>query len=267
MKKTDLIPPVITRYLYRRSGLASNTWSGDYASWEEALKHSDGYDGLEIMERVKAATLKVKNGEAAFERDSVLFDRIEYNWPLLASLLWAAAQQEGVLNVLDFGGSLGSAYFQNRKFTAGLNKTRWNVVEQEHMVECGNELFRNEELIFYASIENCVKAEHPTVFLFSSVLQYLRNPYETIESAMESRPMFIIVDNTPFLEKGNDRITIQKVNPKIYKASYPCWFFNQGRFLDFFRALYTNVAEFESDSSVRPGGDQVAYHGFLFRRR
>ena len=70
----------------------------------------------DILDKVLAATLKVKQGQAVFERDSVLFDEIEYSWPLLAGLMWAAASNGGKLNVLDFGGALGSSYYQNRKF-------------------------------------------------------------------------------------------------------------------------------------------------------
>lgn len=33
------------------------------------------------------ATLKVKRGEAVFERDSVLFDEIQYSWPVTAALI------------------------------------------------------------------------------------------------------------------------------------------------------------------------------------
>ena len=81
--------------------------SGDYHSWDEALASSAGYDSEIILEKTRAALLKVKNGEAAYERDSVLFDEIEYAWPLLAGLMWVAARCQGTLNVLDFGGSLG----------------------------------------------------------------------------------------------------------------------------------------------------------------
>ena len=89
-----LAPPVVTS-IYRRmkdGGGANDTqmtrkaygWSGDYTSWQEAKKEATGFDHPAILEKVKNALLKVKNGEAAHERDSVLYDRIQYSFPLLA---------------------------------------------------------------------------------------------------------------------------------------------------------------------------------------
>mgnify|MGYP001500873774 CR=1 FL=1 len=48
----------------------------------------------------------VKNGEAVYERDLVLFDYIEFYWPVLSGVMWVAARNNGRLNVLDYGGSL-----------------------------------------------------------------------------------------------------------------------------------------------------------------
>ena len=56
---------------------------------------------------------KVKNGETVYERDSVIFDQIEYSWPVLTGLMCAAAQNSGCLKVLDFGCSLGSSNLEN----------------------------------------------------------------------------------------------------------------------------------------------------------
>ena len=59
-----------------------------------------------ILGKVLEATLKVKNGEAVYERDLVLFDHIEFYWPVLSGLMWVAARNNGRLNVLDYGGTL-----------------------------------------------------------------------------------------------------------------------------------------------------------------
>jgi putative methyltransferase (TIGR04325 family) len=91
-------------------GSKNNTsFEGSYNTWQEADAHCNGYDNMDILEKVLFATLKVKNGEAVYERDSVIFDQIEYSWPVLTGLMWAAAQNSGCLKVLDFGGSLGSS--------------------------------------------------------------------------------------------------------------------------------------------------------------
>ena len=121
--------------------------------------------------------MKVKNGEAVYERDSVLFDEIEYAWPGLAGLMWSRLRCGGTLNVLDFGGSLGSTYFQNRAFLSVLPGVRWNIVEQSRHVETGKAWFEDDRLRFYPDIADCLADTQPNVVLLSNVLQYLEHPY------------------------------------------------------------------------------------------
>ena len=95
-------------------GSENNTsFEGSYSTWQEADALCNGYDNMEILEKILSATLKVKNGEAVYERDSVIFDQIEYSWPVLTGLMCAAAQNSGCLKVLDFGCSLGSSNLEN----------------------------------------------------------------------------------------------------------------------------------------------------------
>src|ERR1700710_2101728 len=100
-------------------------WKGGYKNWQDAGNSSYHYDDAEILEKVKQALIKVRNGEAVFERDSVLFSEIQYSWPLLSALLWIITINKGKLKVADFGGSLGSTYFQNRKFLLGASVLQW----------------------------------------------------------------------------------------------------------------------------------------------
>ena len=72
----EILPPVIIRNI---TGLFYG-WYGNYKSWEEATKRSIGYDDVQILNKVKDALMKVKNGEAIYERDSVLFDKIRYSF-------------------------------------------------------------------------------------------------------------------------------------------------------------------------------------------
>ncbi len=64
--------------------------------------------------------LKVKRGEAVYERDSIVLEKFQYSWPLTSGLLYAATMSNSKLNVLDFGGSLGSSYYQNRNYLKGI---------------------------------------------------------------------------------------------------------------------------------------------------
>jgi putative methyltransferase (TIGR04325 family) len=242
-------------------------WYGDFKSWEEAQHHSMGYDAENILNQVKTSILKVKNGEAVYERDSVIFDKIEYSWELLSALMWIAAQNNGNLHIIDFGGSLGSTYYQNRVFLDSLSKVSWNIVEQPNYVKAGIESFQDEQLHFYTSFDECYQKskEKINTILFSSVLQYLKNPYEILQNSLSPNIEFIIIDRTGFTLNDKERITVQKVPDRIYDATYPCRFFNEKEFISHFeKHHYRIIFDF---NLLDCANIRSKYKGFVFRKR
>lgn len=210
-------------------------WSGDYKTWVEAKNLCTGYEDENILEECKNALLKVKKGEAVYERDSVIFNEIQYSWGLLAGLQKTAMENKGKLCVLDFGGSLGSTYFQNRNFLSSVEDLKWCVVEQENFVDVGTNNFENVQLKFFHTVEECFLKYKPNVILLSGVLQYLENPYDWINKFISYNINTIIIDRTSFFNGENDIITLQNVPEEIYSASYPCWFFQKQKFLNAFK--------------------------------
>jgi putative methyltransferase (TIGR04325 family) len=258
-----ITPPIFLDIFRRR--ISKYGFFGNFLTWKDAVNASTGYNTNEIIKKVKHSLLKVKSGKAIYERDSVLFDKIHYSWPLLAGLLWIASQKGNRLNLIDFGGSLGSSYFQNRKFLMHLKELKWNIVEQKKMVECGKKYFENEHLNFYYNLVDCIKEHKPNAILLSSVIQYIEKPYNLLKRIINYKFDFIIIDRTPFIKTNNDRLTVQKVSPKIYKASYPAWFFSETKFLKSFEGRYELIEEFDvlgKDKANIPS----RYKGFIFRR-
>ena len=242
-------------------------FSGDYADWETASAHASGYDSVSILEQVEQAMLKVKVGEAVFERDSVLFDEVQHSFPVAAGLLRAAAENGNQLAVLDFGGSLGSSYFQCREFLSVLPSLKWGVVEQEHFVRCGQRSFETAQLRFFYTIAECLQQAAPNVALLSSVLQYLPQPYHVLDELMNSRVSYIVIDRTPFSDHETNFITVQHVPPSIYVASYPCWVFGKQLFLDKFRGRYKVIAHFDSsDGNAIAKGREFTFGGMILRQ-
>ena len=250
----DWLPPALLRLLRKMHRGGGITFEGPFATWDEAVRMSSGYDSQEILDKVLAATLKVKNGEAAYERDSVIFNEVHYAWPVAAGLMWAAAQDGGRLSVLDFGGSLGSSYFQNRQFLEGLQNVRWSIVEQTHFVKVGKQYIQDERLRFYETIDECVKTEKPNVVLLSSVLQYLEKPYDFFELLLNIDADSLIIDRTPFLNSDADDLVKVQVTPSsIYSAAYPLWFFKKSNFVRLAISHgYETKAEFDALDRLDP---------------
>jgi putative methyltransferase (TIGR04325 family) len=245
----NLLPPIVLEVWkdIQNSRKRDFDLTGDYPSWNEAVAASTGYDSKRILEKTKAALLKVKNGEATYERDSVLFDEIQYTWPLLAGLMWVAAQSKGRLNVLDFGGSLGSTYYQNRAFLRDLPEVQWNIIEQPAHVNVGKEYFEDDVLKFFPNIETCLSETKPNVILLSSVLQYLESPYKILNKLLDLPCDYVIIDRTPFWDGSTDRLCVQQVPPSIYTASYPVWIFSEQIFLQYIQQRnFEIISEFQS---------------------
>lgn len=259
---------LIKKQLAKRENGKNLMWSGNYATWQDAQKQCIGYDDDLILETCKNALLKVKNGEAVYERDSVIFDKIQYSWALSATLAKAALENNGKLCVLDFGGSLGSTYYQNKDFLSAVQELKWCIVEQPHFVSCGRENFENEQLRFYYSIEECLQHHQPDVILLSGVLSYLEDPHTWMQKFIKLNASYIIIDRTAVIEGHRDMLTIQKVPDSIYAASYPCWLFNRNKLVESVVPRYSLTAE---DADFLGGtadieGIRAKWNIFLFKK-
>jgi putative methyltransferase (TIGR04325 family) len=100
------------------------------------------------------------------------------------------------------------------------------------------------------------------VIVLSSVLQYIEEPFKLLEIIKTLPCKYLIIDRTPFI-KGKNRITIQRVNPKIYKGSYPCWFFSETEFLNFMTGSYKMITEF---TSLDRANIQSEFKGYIFEK-
>jgi putative methyltransferase (TIGR04325 family) len=246
----------------------NNLWSGDYHSWKEAEAHCTGYDNAAILDQVEKAVKQVVRGEAAFERDGVAFKTLVYS-PHLKRAFEEVYEKKGApISVLDFGGSLGSLYFQYKDLLDGKIES-WNVVEQSHFAERGRSEFENEVLKFFMNMDELLATKRADVLILASVICYLENPSYWIGKFIETGIEHIIIDRTAFIQGNSDRLTIQQVPDAIYSASYPAWFLNEEKFLmawlkeyDVFREIPSTI---EGTSSI----DELAcYHkGFYLRKK
>jgi putative methyltransferase (TIGR04325 family) len=259
----EVTPPILLRFC--KSVLPTKRMlSGNYGTWKEALAHSSGYDNPLIVDRVRAALVRVKKGEKACERDSVVFDTKQYFFPVLAALLRAALNAEGTLKVLDYGGSLGSSYFLYRDILKPARNLDWHIVEQAAFVEIGKREFENDELRFFGSHEESLGTETPDIVLFSSVLQYLEHPHSALAAILEASPGFVLIDRTPFHEGVSDMLAVQNVPTEIYKASYPSWIFGARLKNELAKHGFRALTEWDCDEgAVKMSGFTARYRGLL----
>lgn len=243
-------------------------WFGNYKTWQEVKRECDGYDTDNILNKVKESVLKVRNGEAVYERDSVLFDEVQYSLELIEA--FKNSIKDNQLHVVDFGGSLGSTYFQHKELFKDIKDLKWAVVEQKHFVEYGKNDIAINHLTFHFTIDEALQNLKPHVLLASSVIPYFEKPYVLIQQLLKYNFKYIIIDRTAFIDDNEERITKQIVPEFIYKASYPAWFLNEEKFLKAFSNQYELLrcfpSAFDADG-ILEDGKRVYRKGFYFRKK
>lgn len=241
------------------------SFGGKYDTWELALKECSGYDSGIIFEKVKKAAIAVRDGKASFERDGYLFYEKQTNFPILAILL-SIYLEMGELKVLDFGGSLGSMYFQHKDRLKQLgDKLKWTVVEQPHFVEFGKKELSDKILDFEYEIRD---ADECNCILFGSSLHYIKNYRDYLSEALQRKCEYVILDKTPVSNK--EWISVERVHEPIYEGSYPFYVFDKQQIcgehgmLRDYELVESWVPEIGTEFMV--GNRKAVFESFLFRK-
>lgn len=252
---------IISHILYKDK--SKYGFSGYYSSWESAEIDCDGYDSDKIFQKAIISAVAVKNGEAAYERDTCLFYEKEYNYSLVAYINKALLDsKDSSKEIVDFGGAFGSTYQQNKDLFP--NDIKWTVVEQEHFVKYGKEHFTDEHLSFEYTIDNVTSK---TCVLCSGSLQYIMNYKEYLDLMIKHGFMYIIIERTSVSDK--EWIMIQNVQEPIYDASYPLYVFKEDEFIKHFTSKnYRLIDSWTSlvDGIVEYAGSTVREKSFVFKK-
>lgn len=205
---------------------------GRFPSYEAAKQECEGYGAETIFNKVKIAALEVKAGNACYERDGYLFYQKDFYLQLVAVLL-EIYLKERTLTIVDFGGSLGSTYYQNKeKLLPYINNFCWNIIEQKHFVEWGKENLEDSVLKFKYSLDevdeyNCV--------LFGSSLQYLENYKGYLKEISRKKCKYVIIDRVTV--SNEEWVSIEYVHEPIYEAAYPVMIFDEQKLIKFVEQL------------------------------
>lgn len=244
----ELLPAAALRAIRSSRQPVGIQFQGDYGDWDKAVHASDGYDSAEILRKICDSEIAVQKGQAVDARDGVVFEHMQFSFPVLAALGRAAHPLSRPLRVVDFGGALGGSYRQYKAFYG--ERAEWAIVEQPDMIRLGQERFSDGEIRFFSSLAAALSAMSADVVLLSSALQYLREPYTLLEEIARSRVEHLVIDRTPCRSGERDILTVQRVPAEIYAASYPCWIFSRQRLESAFGRHFKTLASFSDASGI-----------------
>lgn len=271
----NLLPPYFTQFVrFCRSAIKSLASSDEKIGFKYGFENFsqsviylrsigfDGYQESEFIEKLTAAARTVRDGISPYERDSVVFNSPHYSWPLVTALLLSTDQKNSI-SVLDYGGGLGTTYWQNRRFLDSKSiKISWKILEQEALVKIGREEFSNIELGFINELGEL--KEVPQLVIFGSSICYLPDPYEVMKQIFNLGPEFIVLDRTPFVSGSDDLFAVQFVPPSIYKAALPIVSLSEEKFSIFMKTEYDFMANWTCE--MQPDPNSIAM-GFLWKKR
>ncbi len=218
MIKRILRPLIPLRLRHARRALFGWRWfRGRYSTWPEAQANAMGYDHPAILDKVLRATLEVKAGRAGYERDSCLFPERVVEQGLIQALQGVAGDNDRRLRVIDFGGSLGSSYWQHRPELDAMSEVKWDVVEQAHFVDAGRRFVQNDRLRFFTSIDEAEQATSHQVLLASGAVQFLPDPHGFLDDIVGRRFPWLVLHNLPLHDGEPDYLMVEHVPPSIYR--------------------------------------------------
>ena len=190
---------------------------GPYKTFKEAKKNSVGYESPIILDKIKKAFIKTLDGKFIYERDGSNF-LVKPEKLYIRNILKKYLKENST--IIDFGGSLGSNYINNKDLFTKKNK--YKIVEQINFVKQGNLLKKkyNLPIDFYSDL-NEIKSK-VDIFILSSVLHYLEDITFLFEFINRTKPEILIIDRTAFTfrKKNNWWIQYEKSYYKI-PISYP----------------------------------------------
>ncbi len=238
-------------------------FSPEKKNWSIALENSKSYEDNIIAEKIIKTYEQIENYNIEFyERDGILFKQ-KFDEVVLLNFLNENIKPGKFVEVLDFGGSLGSRFFSNYNYI-NKNNIIWNVVEQNKFVEYGKNKLQKKNLRFYYSIDECLKTKNIDCVIFSGSLQYLEKYDETLKYINKSKISSVFIDFLTVSNFKNHKIFVQNIPKKIYKSSYPIRIFSKNKFINEIKNLEFDVELKDRKRTVFYGFD---YYSFILKNK
>ena len=238
------------------------SYSGPFKNWK-SLNNSNSYDKSNLQEYLFKQAKQVWENKEVYERDGHIFKTIHRSWHVSLSILEISKSlNKSNIKVCDFGGGYGTSYIENKflinKFSIEFD---WNIIELKELVQNAKQIVPENKIKFFDDIDKHLY--EADILLFGSSLQYLENPYSTLDKCINKiKPKYIIFDRTGFSSNKNDEIFLQNVNLR-YKASYPAWIFSENKFLEHLNKMeYIKIDSWRSNQIPK---SKQTFMGYLFK--
>lgn len=257
-------PPLIWDAASRvRRRAVPAVFDGPLTSWAEAEALATGWESPAIVDKTLALSLKMRDGEIAFQQDTLVHERVTYSPTILAFLARASATGTP-LDIIDFGGSLGTNYYQNRAIIApaeARGSLKWRVVELPKTVALGRKHFANETLRFYDDWQSAADEAHDPKMLFTGSFQCVPDPLTLLDEVAGRHIPLIAFDRLLVSPAAAHEVYVQRPPARYYAATMPVWCFSRSAFEAEMAARgYDLIAEFEQVT-------QFAHVGLIFAHR
>jgi putative methyltransferase (TIGR04325 family) len=246
----------------------SSMWSGSYPDWETAALscRTTTLEGqLCAYERALTAVL---DGQALFERDSLLQHRPVTCWPLMLALRDLQACGTFRPIVLDYGGGLGSVYFQHRAWWSASRPVTWNVVELPQVAAIGRRLVQDPQLNFFDSLEKAVQHQPPDLIVAAGILPMVARPEALLDTLASLGARWLYLDRIPVSHRNGKTLIARQVVPSnVYESESPFWFFDECKWLKQLSSRFVLVGQSLSDwdDPVWVQGYHYQWRGYLLR--
>lgn len=200
-------------------------------------------------------------------KDNKLVDIQRQNFFSLNIILEIFYKQNKKINLIEFGGSLGSKYLNFKKLISNNAKElHWSIVEQNNYVNIGKKSIQNRELKFLNNINDAIYNKLNNILIFSNSLQYYKNPYEILNQALNSANIkYILFESLP-LTKKVDHILLQKHYDT--DICYSINILNSTNLINFFkkRFIVKKIQKSETNFFVKNNNDITYFDLFIVRK-
>lgn len=183
-----LTPPYLLRLINKIR------WSSQiYESYEDAMKHADGYE-YKLLTKVVVAKGKKFSEQFPNSKETDL-----KSLRIFAGL--ASSINKNKLTVIDFGGGAGTHYFITKSILSDQIELDWRVVETPMMVvEAKKSYLENEELRFFETVEIACGNDEVDLVYASSSINYTPKPYDFLKILASVNANVLMITRTPITD-------------------------------------------------------------------